>query len=175
MSRKFSQPFKIQAVEKALNRSSDVTLKEIANSLGVGHSTLGKWLIQSRKEVFNNPVKTTMTSMKEEKRPQDWTPEERLNMIIDCASLRGEKLNAHCRKMGVYTHHIEQWKQDFIGGSVGPSASQSSAQLKSLNKENKSLKTELNRKEKALAEAAALLVLQKKVEGLCWKSDGGNS
>jgi len=37
MSQKFSDGFKIQAVEKALNRSSEITLVELAKALGISH------------------------------------------------------------------------------------------------------------------------------------------
>jgi transposase-like protein len=42
MRARFNQSFKIQAVEKAFSRSGDTTLKEVADSLGVGHSTLNR-------------------------------------------------------------------------------------------------------------------------------------
>ena len=42
MRARFTQSFKIQAVEKALERANGVTVKDIADDLGVGHSTLGK-------------------------------------------------------------------------------------------------------------------------------------
>ena len=40
MKAKYTQSFKIQAVEKALNRSEETGLSEIAENLGVGYSTL---------------------------------------------------------------------------------------------------------------------------------------
>jgi transposase len=58
-----------------------------------------------------------ITSMGNDKRPQDWTSEERLNMVDTCAALSGEALNAHCRMQGIYPHHVKQWKLDFITGN----------------------------------------------------------
>ncbi|MBE8232438.1 MAG: transposase, partial [Endozoicomonadaceae bacterium] len=49
MSQKFTQAFKIQAVEKALSRGEGISVLEIAESLGVGYSTLQKWIVQSKK------------------------------------------------------------------------------------------------------------------------------
>ena len=79
-----TQSFKIQAVEKALSRSPQTSLQEIAEHLGVGYSTLGKWISKSRKHELesSNALMTT-----KEKRPQDWSLEERLNIVIACASL----------------------------------------------------------------------------------------
>lgn len=167
MGIRHTQSFKIQAVEKALSRSSQTSLQEIADSLGVGYSTLGKWISKSRTHELENVNPLMMTK---EKRPQDWSLEERLNMVIACASLDEEKMNAYCREQGVYSHHVMQWKEDFANGHTSVSKVKSQTQIKQLKKENKTLKKDLNRKEKALAETAALLVLQKKVN-VIWGSD----
>jgi len=167
MGIRHTQSYKIQAVEKALSRSPQTSLQEIADNLGVGYSTLGKWISKSRKHELEyvDPMMKT-----KEKRPQDWSLEERLNMVITCASLDEEKMNAYCREQGVYSHHIKQWKEDFSNGNSSVSKVKSQTQLKQLKRENKTLKKDLNRKEKALAETAALLVLQKKVTAI-WGSD----
>jgi len=52
MRARFTQSFRLQAVEKALNRANDVNLSDIANVLGVGYSTLTKWITQSRNQAF---------------------------------------------------------------------------------------------------------------------------
>jgi len=171
MGIRHTQSFKIQAVEKALSRSSQTSLQEIADSLGVGYSTLGTWMSKSRK----HKLESVDPLMKiKEKRPQDWSLEERLAMVIACASLDEEKMNAYCREQGVYSHHVMQWKEDFSNGHSSTSKAKSQAELKHLKSENKALKKDLNRKEKALAETAALLVLQKKVNAI-WGSDEDNS
>lgn len=162
MSTKFPQSFKIQAVEKALSRPSEVSVRDIAKSLEVGYSTLNRWLTESRSPCFEPPGPVEM-SMNNEKRPQDWSLEERLSMVIACAAVEGEALNQLCRERGVYPHHVVQWKQDFVSGGTGQAASKAASNARALTAENKSLKSELRRKEKALAEAAALLILQKKV------------
>ena len=53
MSVKYSQSFKVQAVEKALNRREGTGIKQIADSLGVGYSTLERWIVQSRIKPLN--------------------------------------------------------------------------------------------------------------------------
>ena len=174
MRARFTQSFKIQAVEKALERANGVTVKDIADDLGVGHSTLGKWTLLARKQKLEPMQDNEVPRMIKEKRPQDWSTEEKLNMVIACASLDEEKVSELCREQGVFPHHIKQWKQDFVSGqSASPKVSVRSDN-KSLRQENKALKKELNRKDKALAETAALLVLQKKVNAI-WGNDEDNS
>lgn len=177
MRARFNQSFKIQAVEKALSRRGVTTLKEVANSLGVGQSTLNKWMVKSRNHEFEPATDTEMASlnpMTTEKRPQDWSLEEKLNLIIACGSLDDEAVSALCRERGIYPHHIKQWKQDFVGSTKAGTKAKIPSETKVLKSENKALKKELNRKDRALAETAALLVLQKKVNAI-WGSDEDNS
>ncbi len=53
MNRKYSQTFKIQAVEKVLLRADNVTIKEVANSLGVDVSSLNRWRIEAKQQTLN--------------------------------------------------------------------------------------------------------------------------
>ena len=70
----FTQSFKIQAVEKALSRSNATSLKEVSDTLGVGYSTLHRWIVNSRNQDFES-VSTegilSVGSKVKEKRPQD--------------------------------------------------------------------------------------------------------
>ena len=165
-----TQSFKIQAVEKALSREPQTSLQEIADSIGIGYSTLGKWISKSRKHELESGYALMKTK---EKRPQDWSMEERLNIVIACAPLEEEEMNAYCRKQGVYSHQVMQWKKDFTDGPSSASKANTKAEIKALKTQNKVLTKELNRKDKALAETAALLVLQKKVN-VIWGSSEDN-
>jgi transposase-like protein len=168
MKKRFSQSFKIQAVEKALNRSDETTLQEVASVLGIGNSTLSKWIVKSR----NNELESTnLNPITQEKRPQDFSLEERLNLIIRCSTLNESESSQVCREEGIFPHHIKQWKADF---TKRQSSANKSTESKKLKAEIKLLKKEINRKDKALAETAALLVLQKKVQAI-WGSDEDNS
>lgn len=71
-----------------------------------------------------------------------------------------EERGAWCRRHGVHTHQLEQWRQELIASDAGSAGG--ATETRSLRHENKVLKKELRRKEKALAETTALLVLKKK-------------
>ena len=177
MKEKFTHSFKIQAVEKALNVDRSMSLKVLADNLGVGYSTLQTWIRQSKSPEFEMHKETELqhtNSMSKEKRPQDWTQEERLNMVISCAALSDEETSQLCRQQGLYPHHVNQWKDDLLTVNTQNDKVKSQGEMKTLRSENKALKRELRRKEKALAETAALLVLQKKVHEI-WGSDEDNS
>ena len=98
-----------------------------------------------------------------EKRPQDWSAEEQLLALQETHSLSGDALAAWCREHGVFAHNLTSWKTAFCTESK---AAPGNREFKVLKDENDQLKRELMRKEKALAEAAALLILQKKFRAL---------
>ena len=164
MSKKFSNTFKKQAVKKALNRGNQTSLVEVADSLKIGLSTLSRWIINARDQKLEDTTYTDNQMANSEKRPQDWSLEERLSMIMRCAPLDDKAVNKKCRENGIYPHHIQQWITDFKSGIAVKTPSKQSTDLKQLKAENKALKKELAQKDRALAETAALLVLKKKVD-----------
>ena len=97
-----------------------------------------------------------------EKRPKDWTREERLNALLESAKLSEEELGAWCRKKGLHTHHLEQWRKELSQEQP----KEQDTEFKQLKRELKALKKELSRKDKALAETSALLVLKKKADAI---------
>jgi len=173
MRAKFSKSFKIQAVEKALSRPDDRSLLEVADSLQVSLSSMNKWIALSREQAFEPKNDVEFMSPLKEKSPQDWSLEERFQILIKSSGLAEAEVSALCRVQGIHLHHLQQWQQDFISRKASSSQSEK-AELKVLKQENKLLKREVFRKDKALAETAALLVLQKKVHAI-WGNDEDNS
>lgn len=158
---RFTQKFKVQSVEKALARDSAKTLNSIADDLGVGYSTLQKWIRLAK----NNQLEKTENIMSIEQSPQDWSRAQRLEAIMHCTSLNEEQRSAYCRENGIYPHHLKAWKKDFLSDKQGLEAVSKQAQTK-LKQEIKRLQKELNRKDRALSETAALLVLSKKCQAI---------
>jgi transposase-like protein len=156
MRSNYSERFKQRAVEKALNRDKGASISSIARDIGISKSALSLWIKKS------GGSSETSFSHCPEKRPQDWSAEEKLNAIIESGNLEAEKLSAYCRNRGIYPHHLEQWRSDIMSSNT----SKNNSENNKLRTENHKLKKELRRKEKALAEAAALIVLQKKLEVL---------
>ena len=106
----FSQEFKVQSVEKALSRRADQTLKDIADDLRVGHSTLQTWIRLAKKNKLENPE----SSMSKEKSPQNWSKPQRLEAIMDCHSMNDDQASSYCRENGIYPHHVKEWKSEFL-------------------------------------------------------------
>jgi len=156
--RQYNESFRQQALEKVYARGSS-TINAVADDLNMSHGTLKNWM---RADKHSSPAKTGLQS----KRPQDWSLAERLHMLLESHGLDDEALHACCREKGIFRHHLEQWRAAFEAGA----AVVNHAELRELKDLNKALTRELNRKEKALAEAAALLVLQKKYQAL-WEGE----
>lgn len=130
---------------------------EVAMAFGVGRSTIGKWL----KEYKQNGSSTLKSK---EKSPKDWSAEERMSALLTTSSMSAEDRTAWCRKKGVFPHNLDQWKKDAISAMKPKTTRVQTEEVKKYKKEIASLKKDLSRKEKALAETAALLVLKKKAQ-----------
>lgn len=128
----------------------------LAEEFGVGRSTIQYWMRQYRSS-------GVASLTKHEKRPQDWTGEERLEALLATHGLTEVALGQWCRERGLHTHHLVSWRKEMV--QVGAEAS-SKGDLRALRQENQALKKEVRRKDRALAETAALLVLKKKAAAL---------
>jgi transposase len=149
-----SQKFKDSILKKGMNGNR--TLISLCSEYGISASSYYLWLKQKKNKG------------RKEKRPQEWTTAERLKAIKETAKMSSTEKSAWCRKNGVYTHQIENWEQEIVSHKGKKVKTEEAKKIKWENKklklENKKLKADLRRKEKALAETAALYVLKKKVE-----------
>ena len=96
---------------------------------------------------------------------QRWTPAARLEAVITTAAMDEATRSAWCREQGLYPAELEAWKHDAIAGLGEPRAA-SAVEARQDRRRVKELERELHRKDKALAETAALLVLRKKLDAV---------
>jgi len=155
---KYTEAFRKQSLEKVYSRGGR-SVESVAEELNVNLWTLKNWMKTHKERSISKEGATT-------KRPKDWSLAERFQMLLESHGLEEEALNAFCRERGIFRHHLGQWRGAFETGTLQSNRSE----LRELKEANKGLKSELNRKEKALAEAAALLVLQKKYQAL-WEEE----
>jgi transposase-like protein len=154
----YSEGFKEQALSKVFSRG-DRTVQAVADELNISLHTLKNWMTKALPELENK-------TNRKAKRPGDWSLEERLHALHESHGLSGDALNAWCREHGLFAHQLAEWKADFCATSKPMDRREEASEMRALKAENQRLERELNRKEKALAEAAALLVLQKKYQAL---------
>jgi transposase-like protein len=160
----YSATLKEDIVQKVL-LTDGRPLNQIAREAGISASTVRYWVTCHRKKSGESPLS------EQEKRPKDWSAEERVLAVIETASLDEEQKNIWCRTHGVYKHHLEQWKKDAVSGTALLAAQGRVRQDPKLQKKVRSLEKELTRKEKALAEASALLLLKKKAHSIWGDSE----
>jgi len=155
----YSPAFKEEVVRKMLARGNR-TIADMAAELNVPYHSVRNWLRNPKMAHLHRPASG-------EKRADEWSPEQRLQALLDTNTLSAEELNAWCRERGIFAHQLEAWRTEFCMPAK-PVAD--TAELRKLKGDLASLQRELNRKEKALSEAAALLVLQKKYQAL-WEDE----
>ena len=162
--------FKEQALSKARQRGSR-TLEEVATELNMPVHTLKAWLKESRK---GNAGSALPRSLPQSLPAPQWSAAERLLALQESHGLSGEALHAWCREKGLFEHQLSAWREAFCS-SPDPQTlqerRQAKAEFKALQGKHEVLQRELRRKERALAEAAALLVLTKKYQALLGDED----
>lgn len=156
---RYSEEFKEQVVRKMMPPNAQ-SVAQISRTLGVSEPTLYTWRNQYRHEGKAVPADPA--------NPENWSGANKLSVVIESAALNEEQLSAYCRRKGLYPEQIVRWRASAAAGveSLRPLSKAERESLKQDRKKIRRLEKELNRKDKALAEAAALLVLQKKVQAL---------
>ena len=96
-----------------------------------------------------------------------WTPEAKLKAIVETTNLVDTELGHYLRKEGLYSNQVTEWRAAFIEKM----ALQPKFKRDERDDVIRSLEREILRKDKALAEASALLILEKKV-ALIWGRSG---
>ena len=145
-------------MSKARQRGSR-TLDEVSAELSMSVGTLKGWLKTLRKE----GVSSVMPSSLPQSLPaRQWSAADRLLALHESHGLSGPALHAWCREKGLFEHQLNAWREAFCSSAEAETAQErreSRAELKALQGKHEVLQRELRRKERALAEAAALLVL----------------
>ena len=146
-----------------------MTATDLGHETGLAQATLSRWL----KEASKLPPKTPHDYDKEpvkKKQPQEWTPEEKLQIVLEAASLSEGELGVLLRSKGIHDAILEEWRAQALAGLRGTQVA-SRVQKDRESREMRDLKRELRRKDKALAETAALIILKKKVQEIWGAED----
>ena len=143
-----------------------VSQKTLSRETGIPQTTLSGWL----RDVITSPVMTQRRPKDEDppaRRPEDWSPEEKLQLIVEASQMDDDRLGEFLRQKGLHKPQLEEWRQaarDALRGSTKTGRIGAERRIKDLERD-------LRRKDKALAETAALLVLRKKVDALWGDAD----
>ncbi len=159
----YSEAFKANMVRKMLLPGGP-TATALSSKTGISQPTLSRWLRDAREK----GVSDTKPTPRPARRPIDWKPADKLRVLAETERLEGEALGEVLRREGLHEADLAEWRSAAIvglGGGAKPAPVSAEA------RRVRELEKQLRRKEKALAEAAALLVLQKKVQALWGDED----
>ena len=156
--RRYSEAVKAD-VRRRMSPPQRQSVAQISAELGIHIVTLYNWRKTWRLQGEVVPAS--------EKDPEGWGATDKFTVVLETAGLNATELSAYCRERGLYPEQVERWRQASQDANEKPVLTlKEQKELERLRaqdqKEIKRLKQELRRKEKALAEAAALLIASKK-------------
>lgn len=153
-------PERREAVLKKMLPPNQRSIPDLAREEGIAEPTLYAWRTRARNEGRLMPDSNNT--------PQGWSSRDKFSAVLETATMSQAEVAEYCRSKGIHTSQIDAWREACM--QANDWERESNAQLKSAtkaaDKRAKTLERELLRKEKALAEAAALLVLRGKLNAL---------
>ena len=139
----------------------------LARETGIAQPTLSRWL-----RTAGTVAPMSDSHDRAPRRPQDWNADEIMAVITEAVGLSDEDLGVFLRRRGLHEAHLDQWRARMMAALETPVRRPGrSPEAKRIQE----LERELRRKEKALAELAALLVLQKKLREIWEDEEGGTT
>jgi len=153
---KYSRAIRLSVMAKILppNRQS---IRSVSREMGISEQTIRNWKAQS--------ISGKLDQDSAEKSPGYYSSSEKYQVLMESARLSDEDLGHFLRERGLHSEHLTLWNQE-LRDMVKHKESRRDTERKEDKKRIKELEKELARKEKALTEAAALLLLKKKYEAL---------
>jgi len=160
---RYSEEFKAKVVSKMMPPNAQ-SVAQVQRDTGISVPTLYAWRNRFRAEGHAVPADAS--------NPENWSGENKLAVVIETAALNEQSMAEYCRSKGLYPEQIARWRQAAAEGAGDrlPLSPSERREFQTERKKSRQLEKELNRKDKALAEAAALLVLTKKASAI-WRDD----
>lgn len=154
-NRPYTKEFK-ESVLKRLEPPTNDTITSLSKELRVPRTTIYQWTKKNNKDSMNH------------KPTSKWTSEDKFQVVLESTTLSEEELAEYCRRKDIYVDDIKTWKEQCLKANQNALEDPQSLKisLKEEKNRNKKLEKELQRKEKALAETAALLILRKKADAI---------
>lgn len=170
MPQKYSQRTRLRMVQRMVGPNA-VSAGYLAAETGIAQSTLSRWLRAAG--TVSSMTKEQRRSEGGSKPPQEWTAEERLRVVLEAFELSEEDRGVFLRERGLHEAQLDAWR-DAALRALQPDGVRKRRKRSPRDKEVRQLRAELQRKDKALAETAALLVLQGKARAL-WGEEGAST
>jgi len=167
--RRYSEVVKAD-VRRRMSPPQRQSVAQISTELGIHVVILYKW-----RKAWRLQGEVVPASQKD---PDGWSATDKFTVVLETAGLNATELSVYCRERGLFPEQVDRWRQAAQDANAQPLLTM--AEQKDLEKrhqadqrEIKRLQQELHRKDKALAEAAALLIASKKIQAY-WGEDAGD-
>ena len=149
-----------QAVIKRMIPPDNTPISRLVEETGISDCTLYTWRKEARLKGLIVPG--------DGKNAEDWSSEDKFSVVLETATMNEAEIAEYGRKKGLYVAQIAAWKQACTQANAASKAQEKEFKASSFKdkREIQSLKKQLRRKDKALAETAALLVLRKKADAI---------
>ena len=157
--KRYSLEFKESVIRKMIP-PENIPIMRLAEECGVSYVTLAKW----RNEVRSGGEAAPGNG----EQPERWSSEDKFLIVLETYSLNESELGEYCRSKGIFPAELAEWREACLEANQRDLRKRQELQkeIRSEKKRSKELERELLRKERALAETAALLTLRKKAQAI---------
>ena len=148
-----------EAVLRRLLPPNNEPITKVSREEGIPQGTLTRWKNEAKAQGIAAPTGENA---------ETWSTQDKFLIVVETASMNESDLAEYARKKGLYVEQIKSWRDACVNanGGIAREAANLHHELKESQKARKKLEKEIQRKDKALAEAAALLVLSKKANAI---------
>lgn len=155
----YSKELKESILRRILPPNSE-SIAKVAKETGLSEQTVRNWK--------STALSDGIESIDGETSADKWTSQDKFQIVVETIGMNETELSEYAREKGIFVDDIKLWRDACISanGGVAKEAAMYKKELKSAERENKRLEKELERKNAALAETAALLVLRKKADAI---------
>ena len=149
---RYSRAIKESVLKKVLPPEKR-SVREVSREYGINEQTIRNWIEQVGNGILN---------LDAELGPKYLGSAEKFHLVLEAAGVPENELGTWIREKGLHSEHLQLWQQE-LRDTVTEKNNDNKQELRDAKKKIKSLEKELNRKDKALAEMAALITLKKKL------------
>lgn len=160
---KYNEDFKMSIIKRMMPPQNESVIS-LAKETGLSEAALHRWKKNAKAKGIAIPSGKTPS--------ERWSTQDKFSIVVETATMSEIELAEYGRSKGLFVEQIQAWRDACMqaNGGIAQQASQLQKNIREKDREIKQLSQELRRKESALAETAALLVLRKKANAI-W---GGN-
>jgi transposase len=172
----YSEKFKLRMIQR-LTSPDAPSATMLSREVGVPQPTLSLWLRRARRLPPMTRKNSEDTNPSEPKSPKSWSAEEKYRVVVEASTIADTDLGEFLRKRGLHAAQLEEWRRVAAAASkaaLAPGKKPKHGPSKDDSRRIRELERELLRKDKALAELAALVALKKKVE-LLWGDEDAST